>query len=170
MVVDCSKVRAARSLLVGRALIGALAALSIAVFCLAGCGKEGGGGPGAIAGKEPIKKIVKVESNVDALRAWSMNGAKASVLIHIDPSDAMTVFPSSVMDDMKKAALELRKRNVTSLEKLGPMLERGGTVDLGFMAGMFKRVIWVVPTNKHVGAPRGDFPWPPSRICLPTAR
>ncbi len=156
MVVDCLKVRADRSYFVRRALFGALTALTIAVFCLAGCGKGGGGGAGAIAGKEPIKKIVKVESNVDALRAWSMNGAKASVLVHIDPSDAMTVFPSSVMDDMKTAALQLRKRNVTSLEKLGPMLERGGTVDLGYMAGMFKRVIWVVPTNKHVGAVSAD--------------
>jgi len=156
MVVNCLKVSADRSHFVRRALPGALTALTIAVFCLAGCGKGGGGDAGAIAGKEPIKKIVKVESNVDALRAWSMNGAKASVLIHIDPSDAMTVFPSSVMDDMKTAALQLRKRNVTSLEKLGPMLERGGTVDLGFMAGMFKRVIWVVPTNKHVGAVSAD--------------
>jgi hypothetical protein len=156
MVVESSKVSADRSHFVHRALLGALTALTIAVFCLAGCGKGGGGDAGGIAGKEPIKKIVKVESNVDALRAWSMNGAKASVLVHIDPVDAMTVFPNTVMDDMKTTALELRKHKVTGLEKHAAMLERGGTVDLGFMAGMFKRVIWVVPTNKHVGAVSAD--------------
>ncbi len=47
------------------------AVLIAAAVCFVGCGKGGG----SIAGKEPIKRVIKVESNVDALRAWAANGA-----------------------------------------------------------------------------------------------
>ncbi|MFA4949010.1 MAG: hypothetical protein WC674_10980 [Candidatus Krumholzibacteriia bacterium] len=127
-------------------ILGALSALLIAVLC-AGCGK--GGGP--VAGKNPVKKVIKVESNVDALRAWAANNTRASVLVHIDPSDDMANFPASRMKDMENAAGHLRRRNVKVLEEVGPLIEPGGTVSLGYMAGMYKRVIWVIPTIRPVG-------------------
>jgi hypothetical protein len=102
-------------------------------------------------GKDPVKKVIKVESNVDALRAWAANNAKASVLVHIDPSDDMANFPASRMKDMENAAGHLMRRNVTALEEVGPLIESGGTVTLGYMAGMYKRVIWVIPTIHPVG-------------------
>jgi len=127
-------------------ILGALSALLIAALC-AGCGK--GGGP--VVGRDPLKKVIKVEGNVDALRAWAANNARASVLVHIDPSDDMTIFPANLMEDMENAAGHLRRRNVEVLEDIGPLIERGGTVSLGYMAGMYKRVIWVIPTIGPVG-------------------
>ncbi len=128
------------------AILCATSALLIAVLC-AGCGK--GGGP--VAGKDPVKKVVKVENNVDALRAWAENNARASVLVHIDPSDDMALFPASRMKDMENAAGHLRRRNAKALDEIGPLIERGGTVSLGYMAGMYKRVIWVIPSIRSVG-------------------
>jgi len=127
-------------------ILGALSALLIAALCV-GCGK--GGGP--VAGKDPIKKVVKVESNVGALKAWAANNTRASVLVHIDPSDDMANFPASRMKDMENAAGYLMRRNVKALEEVGPLIESGGTVTLGYMAGMYKRVIWVIPTIRPVG-------------------
>ena len=127
-------------------ILGALSALLVAALC-AGCGK--GGGP--VAGKDPVKKVIKVENNVDALRAWAANNTRASVLVHIDPSDDMAIFPASRMKDMENAAGHLRRRNVKALDEVGPLIERGGTVSLGYMAGMYKRVIWVIPTIRPVG-------------------
>ncbi|MCX5752338.1 MAG: hypothetical protein NTW97_01695 [Candidatus Krumholzibacteria bacterium] len=127
-------------------ILGAASALLIAALC-AGCGR--GGGP--VAGKNPVKKVIKVENNVDALRAWAANNARASVLVHIDPSDDMAIFPASLMKDMENAAGHLRRRNVKVLEEIGPLIERGGTVSLGYMAGMYQRVIWVIPTIRPVG-------------------
>jgi tetratricopeptide (TPR) repeat protein len=123
-----------------------LFALSMIVFQVSGCGRGG-----SIAGKEPIKKVFKVEDNIGALRAWTVNKARASVLIHIDPADDFTVFPSMVMQDMKNAAVYLQRRNETVFDKLTPFLTNGGVVNLGYMAGMYKRVIWVVPTRAPVG-------------------
>jgi tetratricopeptide (TPR) repeat protein len=122
-------------------------AIIAAAFCCAGCGRGGS----FIAGKEAIKRIVKVENNVDALRAWAVNGARASVLVHIDFSDDMAVFTSAQMEDMENAARLLGRRDASVLEKVGSRLEPGGTVSLGYMAGMYKRVIWVVPSIRPAG-------------------
>jgi hypothetical protein len=132
---------------VPRAGVAVAAAAFLAAALLAGCGR--GGGP--VAGKDPIKKVIKVESNVDALKAWSSNNARASVLVHIDPSDDMTIFPAHMMKDMETTAGHLRRRNTDVLEEVGSLIERGGTVSLGYMAGMYQRVIWVIPTFRSVG-------------------
>jgi hypothetical protein len=125
-------------------ILGALGALLVAALG-AGCGG------GSVVGKAPVKKVIKVDNNVDALRAWAANNARASVLVHIDPSDDMTLFPTGRMKEMENAAGHLRRRNVKVLEEIGPLIESGGTVSLGYMAGMYKRVIWVIPTIRPVG-------------------
>ena len=122
-----------------------LMVLLLAACYLSGCGR---GGP--IAGKEPIKNVFKVENNVGVLRAWTENKAKAAVLIHIDPADDMAIFSSMLADDMKNATVYLKRRNMSVFDKLAPLVERGGVVNLGYMAGMYKRVIWVVPSRRPV--------------------
>jgi hypothetical protein len=125
----------------------ALAALALATLCASGCG----GGGGAILGKEPVKKVVKVENNVDALRAWGTSGAKADVLVLIDPNDGMAAFPAGVMSDLESAARRLARGDAKPLGEIAPLIERGGTVSLGYMAGMYKRVIWVIPSARPIG-------------------
>jgi hypothetical protein len=124
----------------------AIVALLVAALG-AGCGK--GGSP--VVGKDPIKKVVKVESNVAALGTWAAGNAKASVLVHIDPLDDMAVFPAARMKDMENAAGHLMRRNPKALGEVGSFIEQGGTVSLGYMAGLYKRVIWVIPTIRPVG-------------------
>jgi hypothetical protein len=132
----------------------AAAALAVAAFCLAGCGKGGG----SIAGREPVKMVVEVESDVDALGAWAVNKARASVLVHIDPWDDMAAFPMSHMEDMKSVAVQLSRRNARALDGVASMIERGGTVSLGYMAGMYERIIWVIPSSRPVSErPASDF-------------
>ena len=124
----------------------ALGALLIGICC-SGCG----GGGGVVVGKEPFSKVVEVENNVDALRAWAEAGTRASVLVHIDPSEEMAVIPAHLTEDMENAAGHLKRRNGKALEEIAPMIERGGTINLGYMAGIYKRVIWVIPTLRPVG-------------------
>ncbi|HVO76810.1 MAG TPA: hypothetical protein VMT60_02390, partial [Candidatus Bathyarchaeia archaeon] len=128
-------------------IVLAWTAAALALICDAGCGRSGG----AVIGEQPVKQVISVENDVDALRAWSAKGAKASVLIRIDPSDGMTVFPANLMDDMNAAAGYLRRRNTDVLQKIAPLIEHGGTVSLGYMAGMYKRVVWVTPSVRSVG-------------------
>jgi tetratricopeptide (TPR) repeat protein len=121
-------------------------ALLIAAVHVSGCGK--GGGP--IAGKEPVKDVVKVEDNIGALRAWTEHKAKAAVLVHIDPADDMAIFSSVLAEDMKNAAVYLKRRNMEIFNVLGPLVDKGGIVNLGAMSGMYQRVIWVVPSRRPV--------------------
>ena len=123
------------------------AAALVAIACLAGCEKD----PGSIAGKEPVQKVIEVESDVGALGAWAANKAVASVLVHIDPRDDMGAFPVSHMDNLEKVARRLRRGDALALDGVAPMIEFGGTVSLGYMAGLYKRVIWVIPSSRPVG-------------------
>lgn len=122
-------------------------ALSAAVLFLAGCG----GGKGSIAGKEPVKNVIKVGNNMQALGAWTERKAKASVLVHIDPADDLTVFARANAESMANAAAHLKRHNVEIINQIAPLIENGGTVNLGYMAGMYDRVIWVVPSRQSVG-------------------
>jgi len=100
-----------------------------------------------ILGEEPLERIFRVEDNVDALGVWSRQKVRADVLIHIDPSEDMTIFPQSHAQSMRNAAEHLKRGNTGILKDIRPVVERGGVVNIGVMAGFFKRVIWVVPTE-----------------------
>jgi hypothetical protein len=149
MIMHATASRSAESLagrlrvwwVIGILCAGAAAALS-------GCAK-----PNApvIAGREPLKKVFKVETNVGMLEAWTTNRAKAETLVLIDPSDEMAVFPPDIMQDITNAAGHLKQGHTQVIGIVGPWVEAGGTVNLGYMAGMFKRVIWVVPSKEAVG-------------------
>jgi len=101
----------------------------------------------AMLGEEPIEKVFRVEDNVDQLGVWSRQKVRADVLIHIDPSEDMTIFPESHAQSMRNAAEHLKRGNTSILKDIRPVVERGGVVNIGVMAGFFKRVIWVVPTE-----------------------
>ena len=124
----------------------------IAILCagaaFTGCAKRS---KPVIAGKEPLQHVFKVENNVGMLDLWTANRAKAETLILIDPSDEMAMFPPDIMEDIKNAAGHLKRGNTQVIGIIAPWVEAGGTVNLGYMAGMFKRVIWVVPAKDPVG-------------------
>jgi len=111
---------------------------------LAACAREQ---RGVILGKEPVRKIFKVEDNVDALGVWAQQKVRAGVLIHVDPSDDMAIFPQSHAQSMKNAAEHLKRGNTRILNNIRPAVEKGGVVNIGAMAGFFKRVVWVMPTE-----------------------
>ena len=67
---------------------------------IAGCGNKP-----VTALHDSIDKISKVETNTEGLRAWVENDAKADVLIHIDTSDDMRVFPASYEETIKNLSL-----------------------------------------------------------------
>ncbi|MDD4858044.1 MAG: hypothetical protein PHD74_08050 [Candidatus Krumholzibacteria bacterium] len=131
----------------GRRIFACAAVVLIATaLCCAGCGKGG-----SVAGRKSIKTVVKVENDIDALRTWAAYGARADVLVHIDFSDDMAVFAAAQMGEMEDAARLLGRRDISVLERIGPRIETGGTVSLGYMAGMYKRVVWVVPSTRPAG-------------------
>jgi hypothetical protein len=125
------------------------------VFCLSlatvilfgGCAKEGGGK----VGKEPIKYIARVEGNAQTLKAWIGNGAKADVLVHIDSSDEMRIFPQSLKESMKNAAGHIRSGNANVVDMLASFITDGGHVNLGYEGGLYHRVFWVIPTGVAPG-------------------
>jgi tetratricopeptide (TPR) repeat protein len=107
---------------------------------IAGCG---GGAP--TIGTQPVKRVYAVENNVDALRVWSDTRARADVLVHIDSADDLGVFPQSLMDSVEGVARRLQRGDVTALGTLSSVIERGSVATVGYMAGMYKRVVWVIP-------------------------
>ncbi len=119
----------------------------VALLLVAGCG----GGKSPIAGREPLKKVETVESNVDALRAWVLAKAEVDALVHIDIADDIQVFPASMQESMKNAGDHLRQGNVEVLDKIASYIESRGIVNIGYGAGLFKRVIWVIPAKISVG-------------------
>lgn len=122
-----------------------MAAAAAAVLCCAGCGGEAPRGF-----REPTGSVVRVETNVQALQAWAGAKARADVLVHIDAVDDLAVFPPALAPSMKNAGDHLSRGTVSVLDPLAPMLENGGTVNLGHAAGLYGRVIWVVPAAGSV--------------------
>jgi len=145
MEAACADIREERPRINRRFFLRVITGLIAAAACVAGCGK---GGP--MVGRESVKKVITVENNVEALGAWAKDGTRVSALVHIDYLDDMAVFPAALMGDLENAARQLRRREVKVLEQIAPMIERGGTVSLGYMAGMYKRVIWVIPSTRPV--------------------
>lgn len=126
-------------------LIGILCAGAAA---LPGCAKRS---KPVIAGREPLKNVFKVETNVGMLETWTTNRAKAETLVLVDPSDEMAMFPPDIQQDITNAAGHIKRGNAQVISLIAPWIEAGGTVNLGYMAGMYKRVIWVVPSKDPVG-------------------
>ncbi len=121
----------------------------IFTFTLAGCGGGSGGGR---LGEDAIKGIAIAETNAGVLKEWTERKVKADLLIHIDVMDDMAVFPPMHETSMKNAAAHLKRGNVEVVDQVAPVIENGGVVNLGYRAGFFKKVIWVVPLGKPVGS------------------
>jgi tetratricopeptide (TPR) repeat protein len=116
-----------------------------AVLSLSGCGQKA-----TVVLEKPIRNVFKTESNVQTLIAWADEGAKAVVLVHIDGADDLASFPTSLHETMKNAADHLERGNPEVINRIATIIENGGTVNLGLKAGMYKRVIWVLPASGSV--------------------
>ncbi|MBN2185627.1 MAG: hypothetical protein JW746_09895 [Candidatus Krumholzibacteriota bacterium] len=114
---------------------------------ISGCGNKQ-----SVAFHDPVDKVSQVETNAEVLKAWVTNDAKADVLIHIDTSDDIRVFPASFDETIKNSADHLKRKNVDVVEQIASFIEGGGTVNLGYKTGLYKRVIWVLPATASVGA------------------
>jgi tetratricopeptide (TPR) repeat protein len=123
------------------------AALS-ALFLIPGCQ---GGLETAHIGQEPLKAVVKVENNVHAVQTWGANGVRADVLIHIDASDDLRIFPDNFYENIVNAAGHVKRKKVGILDRISKYIESGGTLNVGFEAGLYKRIIWVMPSLRPIG-------------------
>lgn len=112
-----------------------------------GCGgkKEG------TVGVDPLSDIVKVENNVRALSYWAQNNVKADVLVRFDTSDDMVEFVARHEESMKQVAEDLGRGKIDKLNQISGLVENSGVVNLGYMAGFYKRVVWVVPVTHSTG-------------------
>ncbi len=126
-----------------RGRLSTTAGCLLAIAAAAGCG---GGAP--TIGKQPVKRVYAVENNVDALRVWTDAKARADVLVHVDSGDDLGVFPQSHVDSVAAVASRLRRGDVNALGSISPMIERSAVATVGYMAGMYKRVVWVIPSAK----------------------
>lgn len=127
-----------------------LAAAAVAAL-LACAAAPGCGGGDAVLGEKPFKKVYTVEGNVDALRVWTDLRARADVLVHIDSADDIAVFPQSYQDTLAAVAKRLRAGDIQAIGALNPLFERAGVLTVGYMAGMYRRIVWVVPTGRATG-------------------
>jgi tetratricopeptide (TPR) repeat protein len=127
--------------------IGMVFLLLAGLFGLQRCG----GGTEAVIGREPYKLAVKVENNVHAIQTWAANGASADILLHIDASDDLRIFPEHVHESMQNAADHLKRKNVGVIDRISELIEPGGTVNIGYLANMYERVIWVMPSRLPIG-------------------
>lgn len=132
----------------GKAAVVAVAALaSASAAFIPGCGRET-----AVLLSDPVEKISRSESNCEALQSMVVADEKADVLIHIDTADDIRVFPSSYRESIRNAADHLKRKNIMVVDQLASFIELGGTVNLGHKAGLYKRVIWVLPATVSVGS------------------
>ncbi|MDD3641986.1 MAG: hypothetical protein PHQ19_00760, partial [Candidatus Krumholzibacteria bacterium] len=125
----------------------AATAAALAAIVLGGCSR-----PAPEAFREPSRAVQAVESNVQALQAWAGAKARADVLVHVDAVDDMAVFPPSLSGQIGSAADALARGDAAGIDRLAPLLESGGTVNLWYQAGLYRRVVWVVPAAGSVGA------------------
>jgi len=122
-----------------------LAAALLTAALASGCGRSS-----SVVLEEPLKNVVLTESSTQTLMAWTDAGVKADVLVHIDGSDEMAVFPTALHETIENTADHLERKNSEVLNRIATIIEKGGTVNLGYKAGMYKRVIWVLPAPGHV--------------------
>jgi hypothetical protein len=123
----------------------AAAILFAALVLAAGCGRKS-----PVAFEEPLRNVVLTESNAQTLMAWADEGVKAGVLVHIDGTDDMAVFPTSLHETIKNTADHLAQKNSAVVNRIATIIENGGTVNIGYKAGMYERVIWVLPSPGSV--------------------
>lgn len=120
-------------------------AAALAAIAMAGCSRQA---PEAF--REPGKAVRQVETNVQALQVWAAAKARADLLVHIDAVDDMAAFPAAVSEAMLAAADQLARGNAGIIGPAAATLEGGGTVNLGYHAGLYRRVVWVVPAVRPV--------------------
>ena len=122
-----------------------LASLAAVLVIAAGCGRKS-----SVVLERPLRDVVKTESDSQTLMAWADAGASADILIHIDRTDGLAVFAPSLQETMKNTADHLGRKNSEVVGKIASIVESGGTVNIGKMAGMYERVIWIIPTHGSV--------------------
>ncbi len=120
---------------------GVLIALAVA----AGCGQRS-----SVVLEKPLRKVVKTESNSQTLMAWAEAGVRADVLIHIDGTDDLAIFPTALHETIENTADHLERKNAEVVYRIATIIEKGGTVNIGMKAGMYDRVIWVLPSPASV--------------------
>ena len=111
----------------------------------AGCGQRS-----SVVLEKPLRTVVKTESNSQTLMAWADEGVRAGVLVHIDGADDLAVFPTSLHETIKNTADHLERKNSAVVNRIATIIENGGTVNIGMKAGMYERVIWVIPSRGSV--------------------
>jgi tetratricopeptide (TPR) repeat protein len=132
-----------------------LLALSLVAFLvmIAGCG---GGQDAVILGTEPLDRVDKVEDELAALETWVTSKQKADVLLRFDPLDDIAIVPRTLEQSMKNAAGHLKRGNTDVIYEIAPFLKRSGMVNLGRDAGLYKRVVWVLPIWSSAGNMRPE--------------
>jgi tetratricopeptide (TPR) repeat protein len=125
--------------------LAAVPAVVTALAVAAGCGQKS-----YVLLEQPLRDVVKTESNSQALMAWADAQARADILIHVDGSDDLAIFPAPLHETMKNTADHLERGNSAVVNKIATIIENGGTVNIGMEAGMYKRVIWVIPSPGSV--------------------
>ena len=121
---------------------------ALLLLAITGCGAEQ---EPRIAGVDPLERVMLVESELDAIRAWAESGQKADLLIRFDASDDIEIVHPTLAESMKNAADHLKRGNTDVLDQVAPLLETSGVVALGRNAGLYDRVIWVLPVFTSIG-------------------
>jgi tetratricopeptide (TPR) repeat protein len=128
--------------------IGSILIATVLVFAIIGCGTEEAP---RIAGIDPLERVILVESELEAIRTWAESGQKADLLIRFDASDDIEIVHPTLAESMKNAADHLKRGNTDVLDQVAPLLQTSGVVALGRNAGLYDRVIWVLPVVTSIG-------------------
>ncbi len=116
---------------------------------LFGCGAEE---EPRIACVDPLERVIQVENELEAIKTWVTSGQKADLLLRFDASDDIEIVHPSLAESMKNAADHLKKGNTDVLDQVAPLLETSGVVALGRAAGLYNRVVWVLPVRTSIGS------------------
>ena len=133
------------------------------VLLLFGCGAEE---EPRIACVDPLARVIQVENELEAIKTWATSGQKADLLLRFDASDDTEIVHPTLAQSMKNAADHLKKGNTDVLDQVAPLLETSGVVALGRAAGLYKRVVWVLPVFTSIG----NLPLDGFKSCLVTKR
>jgi len=133
-------------------IAGSLAVLTLVlILCQsAGCSRE----EAVVAWQDPLTNVSKAENEVQVLKIWAENRVKADVLVHIDALDDIGVFATEFRHNIENAGAHLKRGNIDVIDRLATLIERKGTINVGYEAGFYKRVIWVLPAR----VPPGEEP------------
>jgi hypothetical protein len=105
-----------------------------------------------ILGVDPAKSLALIEDHSDALLYWLQQGRSKRTVLHIDTHDDSRLLNEGSLDHLRSLAVAkdftaLKDKSGVAFSSGGKLFNIGNFLHAGFLLGVVKEVIWVLPAS-----------------------